>query len=338
MDEALAGHADWIDVSMSADGFVTVVDNGRGMPVDPHPKFPKKSALEVIMCTLHAGGNSTPRSTRPRAACTASASRSPTRSPSAGSRGRARRQALRDGVRARHPQGKLKELGRTPNRRGTCVRFRPDAKIFGAKAAFKPARIFKMARSKAYLFGGVEIRWSCDKALLAGVDDVPEQETFHFERGLDRLSRRRAASARRWSIPTSSPARSARPAATARSNGRSRGWRTRTASSRPTATPIPTQDGGTHEAGLRAALTRGIRDHAERAGQGKRAANITQDDVMIGAGCMLSVFIREPEFQGQTKDRLARWKRSASPKPRSRTMSTTGSPAIRRRRTACSTG
>src|SRR5207237_545531 len=121
------------------------------------------------------------------------------------------------------PQGKLKEMGRTPNRRGTTVRFKPDPQIFGPKAAFKPARIFKMARSKAYLFGGVEIRWSCDKALLAGVDDVPEQQTFH----------------------------------------------------------------------------------AERAGQGKRAANITQDDVMIGAGCMLSVFIREPEFQGQTKDRLA---------------------------------
>ena len=65
------------------------------------------------------------------------------------------------------PQGKLKDMGRTPNRRGTAIRFKPDPKIFGAKAAFKPARLFKMSRSKAYLFGGVEIRWSCDKALLA---------------------------------------------------------------------------------------------------------------------------------------------------------------------------
>jgi topoisomerase-4 subunit B len=202
------------------------------------------------------------------------------------------------------PQGKLKELGRTPNRRGTSVRFKPDAKIFGPKAAFKPARIFKMARSKAYLFGGVEIRWSCDKALLAGVDDVPAQETFHFERGLvdyldaalhgttlihpdifaGKVGKTGSHGAVEWAV-----------AWVADADGFVSSY----------CNTIPTHDGGTHEAGLRAALTRGIRDHAERAGQGKRAANITQDDVMIGAGAMLSVFIREPEFQGQTKDRLA---------------------------------
>ena len=202
------------------------------------------------------------------------------------------------------PQGKLKEMGRTPNRRGTSVRFKPDPKIFGAKAAFKPARLFKMSRSKAYLFGGVEIRWSCDKALLAGVDDVPEQETFHFERGLTdfltaalhgttlvhpdmfagKVGKTGSHGAVEWAV-----------AWVADADGFVSSY----------CNTIPTHDGGTHEAGLRAALTRGIRDHAERAGQGKRAANITQDDVMIGAGAMLSVFIREPEFQGQTKDRLA---------------------------------
>src|SRR6186713_3067779 len=202
------------------------------------------------------------------------------------------------------PQGKLKEMGRTPNRRGTSVRFKPDAKIFGAKAAFKPARLFKMSRSKAYLFGGVEIRWSCDKALLAGLDDVPEQETFHFERGLTdfltaalhgtmlihpdifagKVGKTGSHGAVEWAV-----------AWVADADGFVSSY----------CNTIPTHDGGTHEAGLRAALTRGIRDHAERAGQGKRAANISQEDVMIGAGCMLSVFIREPEFQGQTKDRLA---------------------------------
>ena len=195
-------------------------------------------------------------------------------------------------------------MGRTPNRRGTSVRFKPDAKIFGAKAAFKPARLFKMSRSKAYLFGGVEIRWSCDKALLAGIDDVPEQETFHFERGLTdfltaalhgttlihpdifagKVGKTGSHGAVEWAV-----------AWVADADGFVSSY----------CNTIPTHDGGTHEAGLRAALTRGIRDHAERAGQGKRAANITQDDVMIGAGAMLSVFIREPEFQGQTKDRLA---------------------------------
>jgi topoisomerase-4 subunit B len=305
MDEALAGHADWIDVKLTADGFVTVTDNGRGIPVDPHPKFPKKSALEVIMCTLHAGGKfdskvyETSGGLHGVGVSVANAL-SERMEVEVARGGKLYAMAFEQGI----PQGKLKEMGRTPNRRGTSVRFKPDAKIFGAKAAFKPARLFKMSRSKAYLFGGVEIRWSCDKALLAGVDDVPEQETFHFERGLTdfltaalhgttlihpdifagKVGKTGAHGAVEWAV-----------AWVADADGFVSSY----------CNTIPTHDGGTHEAGLRAALTRGIRDHAERAGQGKRAANVTQDDVMIGAGAMLSVFIREPEFQGQTKDRLA---------------------------------
>jgi len=305
MDEALAGHADWIDVKLTADGFVTVTDNGRGIPVDPHPKFPKKSALEVIMCTLHAGGKfdskvyETSGGLHGVGVSVANAL-SERMEVEVARGGKLYAMAFEQGI----PQGKLKEMGRTPNRRGTSVRFKPDAKIFGAKAAFKPARLFKMSRSKAYLFGGVEIRWSCDKALLAGLDDVPEQETFHFERGLTdfltaalhgttlihpdifggKVGKTGAHGAVEWAV-----------AWVADADGFVSSY----------CNTIPTHDGGTHEAGLRAALTRGIRDHAERAGQGKRAANVTQDDVMIGAGAMLSVFIREPEFQGQTKDRLA---------------------------------
>jgi topoisomerase IV subunit B len=305
MDEALAGHADWIDVKLTGDGFVTVTDNGRGIPVDPHPKFPKKSALEVIMCTLHAGGKfdskvyETSGGLHGVGVSVANAL-SERMEVEVARGGKLYAMAFEQGI----PQGKLKEMGRTPNRRGTSVRFKPDAKIFGAKAAFKPARLFKMSRSKAYLFGGVEIRWSCDKALLAGLDDVPEQETFHFERGLTdfltaalhgttlihpdifggKVGKTGAHGAVEWAV-----------AWVADADGFVSSY----------CNTIPTHDGGTHEAGLRAALTRGIRDHADRAGQGKRAANVTQDDVMIGAGAMLSVFIREPEFQGQTKDRLA---------------------------------
>jgi topoisomerase-4 subunit B len=305
MDEALAGHADWIDVKLNADGYVTVTDNGRGIPVDPHPKFPKKSALEVIMCTLHAGGKfdskvyETSGGLHGVGVSVANAL-SERMEVEVARGGKLYAMAFERGT----PQGKLKEMGRTPNRRGTSVRFKPDAKIFGPKAAFKPARIFKMARSKAYLFGGVEIRWWCDQALLVGVDDVPEQETFHFERGLTdfltaalhgttlihpdifagKVGKTGQHGAVEWAV-----------AWVADADGFVSSY----------CNTIPTHDGGTHESGLRAALTRGVRDHAERAGQGKRAANITQDDVMIGAGCMLSVFIREPEFQGQTKDRLA---------------------------------
>jgi topoisomerase-4 subunit B len=305
MDEALAGHADWIEVDMAADGFVTVTDNGRGIPVDPHPKFKSKSALEVIMCTLHAGGKFDSKVYETSgglhgvgvSVANALADRMEVEV--------AREQTLyRMAFERGKPKGKLTKVGRVPNRRGTRVRFHPDPQIFGPKAAFKPERIFKMTRSKAYLFGGVEIRWHCDKALLKGVEDVPEKATFHFEHGLkDYLAEQLkdvtlvhpdiftgssgkvgAHGAVQWAI-----------AWTVDSDGFLNSY----------CNTIPTPDGGTHESGLRSALLRGLKDHAARINQEKRAAPVTSEDVMAGAACMLSVFVREPEFQGQTKDRLA---------------------------------
>jgi topoisomerase-4 subunit B len=305
MDEALAGHADWIDVEMEADGFITVTDNGRGIPVDPHPKFPKKSALEVIMCTLHAGGKFD----------------SEVYGTSGGLHGVgvsvanalserlevevARGQKLYRMIFERgKPKTKLQDAGKAPNRRGTKVRFLPDPQIFGETARFKPERVFKMTRSKAYLFGGVKIRWSCAKELLRGIEDVPEKATFHFADGLkDYLSE------------TLSSATLVHPDIFTGSAGKigvhgavqwAVAWTADVdAFLNSYCNTIPTPDGGTHESGLRSALLRGLKDHAERMNQGKRGAAITSDDVMTGAGAMLSVFIREPEFQGQTKDRLA---------------------------------
>jgi topoisomerase IV subunit B len=305
MDEALEGHASFIEVELATDGFVTVTDNGRGIPVDPHPKFKNKSALEVIMCTLHAGGKFD----------------SKVYGTSGGLHGVgvsvanalsermevevAREQTLYRMVFERgKPKGKLEKLGRVANRRGTKVRFRPDPEIFGAKVHFKPERVFKMARSKAYLFGGVEIRWSCAKELLRGVEGVPEEATFHFADGLkEYLSAAiNGASLVHPDIFAGSAGKIGvhggaqwAVAWTGDSDGFLSSY----------CNTIPTPDGGTHESGLRSALLKGIKDHAERVGQGKRAAPVTGDDVMSGAACMVSVFIREPEFQGQTKDRLA---------------------------------
>ncbi|MGY0574135.1 DNA topoisomerase IV subunit B [Bradyrhizobium sp. RDM12] len=305
MDEALAGHATFIGVELSADGFLTVTDNGRGIPIDPHPKFPKKSALEVIMCTLHSGGKFDSKVYETSgglhgvgiSVVNALSSRLEVEV--------ARGQKLHRMTFERgHPKGKLEDLGKVNNRRGTRVRFKPDTDIFGAKAAFKPQRLFKMTRSKAYLFGGVEIRWNCAPELLKGIEDVPPEATFHFPGGLKdylaaaihadtlvhpdifsgKSGRNGAHGACEWAV-----------AWTADADGFLSSY----------TNTVPTPDGGTHESGLRSALLRGLKDHAERVGQGKRASSITSEDVMVGAAVMLSVFVREPEFQGQTKDRLA---------------------------------
>lgn len=305
MDEALAGHATFIEVSLTTDGFLTVSDNGRGIPIDPHPKFPKKSALEVIMCTLHSGGKFDSKVYETSgglhgvgvSVVNALSSRLEVEV--------AREQKLyKMSFERGHPKGKLEDLGKVHNRRGTRIRFKPDTDIFGAKAAFKPQRLFKMTRSKAYLFGGVEIRWHCDPELLRGVDDVPAEDTFHFPGGLKdylgaaihadtlvhpdifsgKSGRNGAHGACEWAV-----------AWTADADGFLSSY----------CNTVPTPDGGTHESGMRSALLRGLKDHAERVGQGKRAGSITSEDVMVGAAVMLSVFVREPEFQGQTKDRLA---------------------------------
>jgi topoisomerase IV subunit B len=302
MDEAVAGHASWIEVRLEADGFLSVTDNGRGIPIDPHPKFKTKSALEVIMTMLHSGGKFDGKAYNT----------------SGGLHGVgvsvvnalsemlevevARGQQLYRMVFSRGtPDGKLQKLGSVMNRRGTKVRFRPDEKIFGKGAAFRPALLLKMARSKAYLFGGVEIRWWCDPSLIK--DETPAEAVFHFPGGLKeyllstiegqtlvtkdvfagRVEKPGGHGSVEWAIAWVSD-----------EDGFSNSY----------CNTIPTPEGGTHEAGLRQALYKGLRAYGELTGN-RRAAQITSEDVMGTAASMLSVFMREPEFQGQTKDRLA---------------------------------
>jgi topoisomerase-4 subunit B len=303
MDEAVAGHADHIGVAFEEDGFLTVTDNGRGIPVDPHPKFKKKSALEVIMTTLHAGGKFNSKVYETSGGLHGvGVSVANALSESMEVEVARGQQLYRQSYTRGTPDGPLKNLGPIKNRRGTRVRFMPDQKIFGKGCAFKPARLFRMARSKAYLFRGVEIRWSCAKALLAGDSDTPESAVFHFPGGLkDFLSERIEGQE-----PVTKDLFAGRIEKTEGSGSVewAIAWINDDGFLSSYCNTVPTADGGTHEAGLRSALTKSLRGYGELTGN-KRVAQVTADDVLGTAAAMLSVFIREPEFQGQTKDRLS---------------------------------
>jgi len=305
MDEAVAGHAKLIEVTLDADGALTVRDDGRGIPVDAHAKHPGKSALEVIMTVLHSGGKFSGKAYET----------------SGGLHGvgvsvvnalseRVDVTVWRDGFEHRQafsrgkPLGGLETVGPS-KKRGTAIRFLPDPQIFGDEATFKPARLYRMARSKAYLFRGVQIKWTCDPARIQ--DKTPAEAVFHFPNGLadflsertagvatvtpeafsGRIERKGEAGAVEWAVTWT-------PQGFGEADGFMQSY----------CNTVPTPEGGTHEAGFRAALTRGLKAYAELAGE-KRAGIVTADDVIANAGALISVFVRNPEFQGQTKERLS---------------------------------
>ncbi len=300
MDEAVAGHATRIEVSLLPGNRLIVSDNGRGIPVDPHPKFPGKSALEVIMSTLHSGGKfegkayATSGGLHGVGVSVVNALSSETIVEVARNK-ELFRQSFARGI----TQGPLEKLGPTPNRRGTTVSFVPDTEIFG-ELAFKPNRLYRLARSKAYLFAGVEIRWKCAPELIA--DETPPEAVFQFPGGLsdhlrEQIGDRECATAEFFTGSQEFPEGAGRVewavAWPLWSEG-SYSWYCNT---------IPTPDGGTHEAGLRTAIVKGIRAFGALVGQ-KKAEAIAADDVVSGSEIMLSVFVRDPQFQSQTKDRL----------------------------------
>ncbi|TXC74315.1 DNA topoisomerase IV subunit B [Sphingorhabdus soli] len=306
MDEAVAGHANRIEITLEANNRLTVADNGRGIPVDAHPKFPDKSALEVIMTTLHSGGKfagkayATSGGLHGVGVSVVNALSSDTVVEVARDK-TLYRQSFARGL----ALGPLEKVGPTPNRRGTTIAFTPDLEIFGEGAKFKPARLYRMARSKAYLFAGVEIRWRCDPDLIT--DDTPAEGVFQFPGGLtdhlaEQVGERACATTEFFSGSQDFP-----DTESGQSGGRvewavawplysdgSYSWYCNT---------VPTPDGGTHETGLRAALTKGIRAFGDLVGA-KKSKDISAEDIVTGAELMLSVFIRDPQFQSQTKDRL----------------------------------
>ncbi len=305
MDEAVAGFADRIEVELEVDGTLRVTDNGRGMPVDPHPKFPKKSALEIIMTVLHAGGKfsgkvyHTSGGLHGVGVSVVNALSDKVEVEVARDR-KLYRQTFSRGT----PTSKLVEVGPAHNRRGTTVRFHPDAEIFGKGAAFKPARLFQMARSKAYLQRGTQIRWKCAPELIK--DDTPAEAILHFPNGLaDFLSELTKSKRAVVNEPFSGKTDKDSP------HGRvewaitwvSDGFGEADGFLRSYCNTVYTPDGGFHEAGFRAAIAKGLRAYAELRNN-KKATAITQEDVMNTGAGLVSVFIRDPQFEGQTKGRL----------------------------------
>jgi len=302
MDEAVAGHANRIEVELHADHSVTIRDNGRGIPVDPHPKFPGKSALEVILCTLHAGGKFNGKAYQTSGGlhgvgASVVNALSDVMVVEVARNKELFRQSFSRGI----PQGPIEKVGAAPNRRGTAVTFHPDAEIFG-HLQLKPARMLKMVRSKAYLFSGVEIRWKT--AVNDG--ETPLEATFHFPGGLadylhDTLEKTTTYADRPFAGKVSFTEKYGVPGSVE--------WAVNWTPARDGfiqsyCNTVPTPEGGTHEAGFWAAILKGIRGYGELV-KNRKADQITREDLLAGGCALVSCFIREPQFVGQTKDRLS---------------------------------
>jgi topoisomerase-4 subunit B len=302
MDEAVAGHATRIEIELAAGDWLTVRDNGRGIPIDPHPRFPDKSALEVILTTLHSGGKFGGSAYRTAGGLHGVGVSVVNALSDALEIEVARdRRVWRQSYRRGRPLAAPSQEGPVLNRRGTSLRFHPDPEIFG-EARFRPATLYRMARAKAYLFGGLEIRWRCDLS-LPRPDDVPAEARLHFPGGLADFL---AASLDRKAMLTPRHFLGRVDLAEGGSVEWAIAWPEDDADAfdQSYCNTVPTPDGGTHEAGLRSALVRGVRSYAELVGN-RRIGQAAGEDITTGAAVILSLFMREPQFQGQTKERLA---------------------------------
>ena len=302
MDEAVAGHANRIEVELHDDYSVTIRDNGRGIPIDPHPKFPDKSALEVILCTLHAGGKFSGDSYATSGGLNGVGSSvvnalSDSMVVEVARDRKLYQQRFSRGL----PLGKLEEIGAAPNRRGTTVTFHPDAEIFGA-LKFKPARLYELVKSKAFLFSGVEIRW---KTTIAD-GEMPLEAKFHYPGGLaEYLGEVLGEAAVYADAPFSGKVDFGEKFGEPGSVEWAINWTpVRDGFIQSYCNTVPTREGGTHESGFWAALLKGIRAYGELVGN-KKAATIVRDDLTTGGIALISIFIRDPSFVGQTKDRLS---------------------------------
>lgn len=304
MDEAVSGYASNIELHLGKDNEVTVKDNGRGIPVDPHPKFPKKSALEVIMTTLHSGGKFSGQSYKTSGGLHGVGVSVVNALSDALTVEVARDKALwMQKFSKGAVKSKLKKVKDVPNRRGTTIIFQPDFSIFEKGSSFKPSMLYKMARSKAYLFEGVKIKWSCDPALITGKDDTPTEALLHFPKGLqDYLT---TVTEDRPLVSKTFFAGTVEAADDAGRVDWAICWpEDQDGFLNSYCNTVPTPEGGTHEAGFKSSLGKALKAYGDMAGV-KKVSGLTAEDVVGGACAMLSVFISEPQFQGQTKEKLA---------------------------------
>ena len=302
MDEAVAGHASRIEVEFHDDHSVTIRDNGRGIPVESHPKFPDRSALEIILCELHSGGKFSGKAYETSGGLhgvgisVVNALSDQLRVEVARDR-QVYAQEFSRGI----PLSGVENVGAASNRRGTAVTFHPDHEIFGS-LKLSPARLFKMARSKAYLFSGVEIRWRC--ALDA--DGIPPEATFRFPGGLsdfltESLNGDTTYAEQPFAGQVGFNEKFGEPGKvewainwTAARDGFIQSY----------CNTVPTPEGGTHETGFWAAILKGIRAYGDLVGN-RKSSQIAREDLTTGGVALVSIFIREPQFVGQTKDRLS---------------------------------
>ena len=302
MDEAVAGQATRIEVELHPDYSISVKDNGRGIPTDPHPKFPDKSALEVIFCTLHAGGKFSGEAYQTSGGLHGvGASVVNALSDYMIVEVARNKELFRQSFSRGNPTKTIEKLGSAPNRRGTMVHFHPDEEIFGSHR-FKPARLFKTIRSKAYLFSGVEIRWKSE------IDDnvTPLEASFHFPGGLsDYLGETLENNSTYSELPFAGSVDFQERFQTAGKVEWAINWTpARDGFIQSYCNTVPTPEGGTHENGFWSAILKGIRAYGELINN-RRAKEIIREDLIAGGCALVSCFIREPEFVGQTKDRLA---------------------------------
>ncbi len=308
MDEAVAGFATKIDIEFTSEEEISISDNGRGIPIDFHPKFPDKTALEVILCTLHAGGKFSDKSYLTSGGLhgvgiSVVNALSEKLTVEVVKNRICYSQSFSKGM----PLGKLIKIGEKRIKSGTKITFSPDKTIFSGNILFNPEKIYELAKSKAYLFSGVKIDWKAPNIGESNLNKLPNSERFHFENGLMDLVRSNTAVEYNITNDYFVGKVDFKEKFDLNEKG-SIHWcacfNTYNPVIKSFCNTIPTIEGGTHQTGFLNAIAKGFKSYVEIIGDKKFSA-INKDDVLEILSSSISVFVEQPQFVGQTKDKLS---------------------------------